>query len=419
MTIQKTSSSFSYRLLLFLVFPFIAFLSSVRRIHIKEHFWIVLLFTLFFCYTFIPYFAGSDADKYVERLGSLGEYGFSQYLDDIKGMYDGGGLYQDAYVYTIQFLVSSFTTDIRIYRLVFGFVYFYTFLSLLKYLLLNVSQKTKLFNWFIIGLVFIISFASGINGVRWPTALMVFLFGSYKYISTSKTKFIVIASLSAFIHFIFFFSVFFLLVFLFTRRFYNPKRTSVLVLMAFFLSAFFASGIKSSLSLVGQAVEERSLEYMENESWKERRIEGFQRLNWYVQLQRSVPNLFVLLALLITTYFGNSLKKSSNTVALQYFSLLCFLASFISGQLVVATDNRFAIVATASGFIYLFHLFNENSENKFLNILRVNYIPIAVLTVLVNMRADLYTVSPNLIFGNLITEAIYRYDQSIQQLLGL
>ena len=300
MTIQKTSSSFSYRLLLFLVFPFIAFLSSVRRIHIKEHFWIVLLFTLFFCYTFIPYFAGSDADKYVERLGSLGEYGFSQYLDDIKGMYDGGGLYQDAYVYTIQFLVSSFTTDIRIYRLVFGFVYFYTFLSLLKYLLLNVSQKTKLFNWFIIGLVFIISFASGINGVRWPTALMVFLFGSYKYISTSKTKFIVIASLSAFIHFIFFFSVFFLLVFLFTRRFYNPKRTSVLVLMAFFLSAFFASGIKSSLSLVGQAVEERSLEYMENESWKERRIEGFQRLNWYVQLQRSVPNLFVLLALLIT-----------------------------------------------------------------------------------------------------------------------
>jgi hypothetical protein len=413
------NTSMPYRLLVFLVLPFAAFAQSVRKIHIKEHFWIVLLFALFYCYTFIPIFSGSDADRYIERFGALNNYGFSQYWKDIKGMYDGSGLYQDAYVYTIQLVVSPFTSDIRVYRLVLGFIYFYTFLSLIKCLILNnLGQRTK-FNWFILGVVFIISFTAGINGIRWPLALMVFLLGTYRYITTSQTKYLFLASLSILIHFIFFLSVLFLLLFVVTRKYYNPKITSLLILGLFIFSNFFALQFTNNAAIIGDGFEEKVVGYTENESWKEQRTEGFKTMNWYVQLQRTVPNTFVFFALIITTYFGIRLRKSDVVTSLQYLAFLSFFISFISAQLVDQNSNRFAIVATAVGLIYLYHLYNENPENKLMNILRKIYIPIALLTILVNMRTDLYTVSPNLIFGNVFTEMFYRFDESIQQLIGL
>lgn len=415
---NSKSSSMPYRLLIFLVLPIAAFAQSVRKIHIKEHFWIVLLFALFLCYTYIP-IPGSDATRYIDRFGSLSNYGFSQYWEDIKGMYDGSGLYRDAYVYTIQLLISPFTSDIRVYRLVLGFIYFYTFLSLIKCLILNnLGQRTK-FNWFILGVVFIISFTAGINGIRWPLALMVFLLGTYRYITTSQTKYLFLASLSILIHFIFFLSVLFLLLFVVTRKYYNPKITSLLILGLFIFSNLFALQFTNNAAIIGDGFEEKVVGYTENESWKEQRTEGFKSINWYVQLQRTLPNTFVFFALIITTYFGLRLRKSDLVTSLQYLAFLSFFISFISAQLVDQNSNRFAIVATAIGLIYLYHLYNENPENKLMNFLRKIYIPIAVLTILVNMRADLYTISPNLIFGNVFTEMIYRFDESIQQLIGL
>ncbi|MEN9304713.1 MAG: hypothetical protein RL264_3142 [Bacteroidota bacterium] len=415
---NSKSSSMPYRLLIFLVLPIAAFAQSIRKIHIKEHFWIVLLFALFFSYTYIP-LQGSDAMRYVDRFGSLNNYGFSQYLEDIKGMYDGSGFYQDAYVYTIQLVVSPFTSDIRVYRLVLGFVYFFTFLSLIKYLILNnLGQRTK-FNWFILGIVFIISFTSGINGIRWPLAFMVFLLGAYRYITTSHKKYLFLASLSLLIHFIFFLSVLIFLLFVLTRKYYKPKITSLFVLVLFFFSNFFATQLTSNATVIGDGFEEKVVEYSENESWKEQRTEGFNSMNWYVQLQRTAPNTFVFFALIITTYFGLKLRKSDLVTSLQYLAFLSFFISFISAQLVDQNSNRFAIVATAVGLIYLYHLYNENPKNKVLNVLRKVYIPIAVLTILGNIRADLYTVSPNLVFGNVLTEMFYRFDESIQGLVGL
>jgi hypothetical protein len=400
------------------VLPISAFAQSVRKIHIKEHFWIVLLFALFFCYTYIP-IPGSDATRYVDRFGSLSNYGFGQYWEDVTNMYDESALYHDAYVYTIQLVVSHFTSDIRVYRLVLGFVYFFTFFSLIKYLIMNnLGQKNK-FNWFILGIIFIISFTAGINGIRWPLALMVFLLGSYRYITTSQLKFLLLACLSALIHFIFFYSVIFFLIYILTKKYYNPKIIALLVLGSFFASTFILSGIKNNLGVLGKGLEGSSLNYIENESWKEKRKEGFQSTNWYVQLQRTAPNIFVILSLFITTYFGFNLKISATTLSLQYFALICFLASYFSSQLLVATDNRFAINATASGFLYLFHLYHENADHKVMKFLKTVYVPIAVLTILVNMRADLYTVSPNLVFGNVFTEMYYKFDESIQDLLGL
>ena len=142
-----------------------------------------------------------------------------------------------------------------------------------------------------------------------------------------------------------------------------------------------------------------------------------QSLNWYVIFDRDSSNYFILFALLITTYFGFSLQKSQLTSNLQYFALLMFLASFFSGQLVDTISNRFYLSANAGGLLYLYHLYHENSSKKIMQTLKKIYIPIIILHILIILRADLYTVSPNLLIGNIFTEMYYSFETSIQDLI--
>lgn len=403
MPIFKNNTSFIYKVILFLIHPFFAFVNSLRQIRERDSFWIILYFALFFSYTFIP-IPYSDATRYEERFGLLGEYNLADYINDLNGMYESDSMYQDAYIYTIQLIVSPISNNIRVYRLVFGLIYFFTYLSLIKRLFLDETKKNKNFNWFILGLIFLFSFTAGINGVRWPLALMVFLFGAYSYLLTSKGKFILIASLSPFIHFIAFYLVIFLIIFVISKKFYRPKIISSLILSAFIFSSIFTSTLKSSSNSFGEGIEEKTNDYTENSRYKEKREGHLSSLNWYVIFDRYSTNYFLLGALLLTTYFGFGLDRSILTNKLQYFALLMFLASFLSGQLVDTISNRFYLSANAFGLIYLYHLYNENSKNRILRYLTYIYIPIVILHSLIILRSDLQTVSPNLFIGNLFFE---------------
>ena len=124
---KSTSLSFKYVYTLFLISPFLLFLKSWRKLYLKPNFFGVFLFSLFYSYTFIP-IPNSDATRYESRISNLGDYNWGRYMIDLQGMYNGTSLYTDAYVYTVQFLLSSFTDNIKVYRLFFGLVYFLTFL---------------------------------------------------------------------------------------------------------------------------------------------------------------------------------------------------------------------------------------------------------------------------------------------------
>ena len=106
-------------------------------------------------------------------------------------------------------------------------------------------------------------------------------------------------------------------------------------------------------------------------------------MNWYFQSKISTPNYFVLTALLCTTYLGYHLKKFQLVIDLQYFALLCFVVFFISAQIVVAADNRYVFNALGVGILYFYNLFNENQDTRIMKNIRIDYLPLLILTVLV------------------------------------
>lgn len=413
---DKNVENKKYAMFLFLFSPFLAFIFSIRNYKVHNYHKYIFLFCMFYALTYIPA-PNSDATRYESRVESMDPYTLTSYVNEITNMYQADAEYNDAYVHTVFLILSPITNNILIYRLFFALIYFTVFLSLIKEMKSTRYTSSPKFNWFILGVIFLISFSSGINGVRFPLALMVFILGYFKYIKLNEKKYLLLASLSFLIHFMMGYLVLFLFIYILTKKFYKPVMALVLLGIFFMFSLTFSSGVKDASSLIGDGIESKTMSYSENEDYKEGRELHLQKVNWYVTLNRYSTNYFVLFALAISIYFVKQRYKSKLLIKLEYFAVLMFIASFISGQLLDTLSNRFYLSANAAGLIYLYCLYDENRTLKIVDRLRMVYIPIVMLHVLIVLRGDLYTVSPNLIFGNIFTEMYYSFDKSIQDYL--
>jgi len=415
----KSINSPKYHFILFLLSPATAFYFGIKNYNSKYARKYIFLFSLFYSMSYIP-IPYSDATRYEKRIQEIPEYTFSSYVNEIKNMYNSDALYNDAYVHTVFFILLPFTRNIIIFRLVFALVYFSVYLALIREIKFsNILSTNKHFNWFILGIIFLISFSSGISGVRWPLALMVFLLGYFKYISKPKIRYLFLVSSSLLIHFIAGYIVFFFFIFILTQRFYNPINSLILLIITFAFNLVIISSVKSSAANFGEGVESKTSAYIGNENYKEKREDHLKSLNWYVRFNRYSTNYFVLFALVMSIYFLRRTNKSNFVLKLEYFAILMFIASFISAQLVDSLSNRFYQSANGCGLIYLYCLYEENKDSKFLNRLQMIYKPIILIHMAVILRGDLYTVSPNVVLGNVFTEMFYSFDTSIQEIIGI
>lgn len=417
--INKDNDNEWYAGILFLILPIVSFIFSIKHFGEKKYNKYVFLFCIFYGLSYIP-IPNSDATRYAARVKVMEPYTFSKYIDEISNMYAADAENNDAYVHTVFLILTPITNNIIFYRLFFAIVYFSVYLALIKELYASrILDKEKKFNWFILGVIFVINLSSPMNGVRFPLAMMVFLLGYFKYIKLKKTKYILLAVSSFLIHFSLSYLAIFLLIYILTRKIYKPITALVLLLATFAFSVTIGNTVISSSGVLGEGIGNKATSYTENETYKEIREAHLEKVNWYINFNRFSTNYFVLISIVLCAYFGINLQKSNFVINLEYFAILMFIASFISGQFVDVLSNRFYLTANASGLIYLFCLYEENRSSEMLNKIRTFYIPIVILHVLIMLRGDLSTISPNLLFGNIFTEILFSFDVSVQDILPI
>lgn len=402
---DKIQNNLPWLWFLSIIYPFLAFVFAVKYFDVKKFRIFIFLFAVFYGITFIPT-EGSDAIRYEERIATLESYSFSKYKNDIATMYDLDAQYNDAYIYTVFFVVSKFSTSLLVYRIVFAGIYFYVLLLLLFtiYDYVNIHKKYKIVIWFLLGFLFLINISSGINGIRWPLGLQLFLLGLFKYAFYQKPKYLLICVSAFFVHYAIGFLLLFLLVYVITKNFYNPIYVFVLVGVLFIATS--GGSINNSISFAGEGIDKKTSGYTTNEDYKEQRNEHLESLNWYIQFNRYSTYYFGLICLVLIILFRKKIYKDQTALNLEYIVLLMYIASFISGQLVDELSNRYYLVANAGFLTYMFYL---TSMNNILLLKRLTfiYIPIGLLHIFIMLRGDQTTISPNLFFGNLFTEYIY------------
>jgi hypothetical protein len=403
---------------LMLILPVIAFYNAVRNFHYKPWRKYIVMFGVLYGLTFIP-IKYSDGSRYAERFEQMSTYTISQYIHDITHFRTAGSIYPDIYAFSLFFWVGLFTRNPQIFHLVTALIYFSVYISLLGSVYDFVKSKNpKPIIWFFLGLVFILSFSAGINGVRWPLALVVFLYGTFKLIIFEKKKYLLIAGLSVFIHFAMIYGVLFLVFYQLTFKKFQMKYIYLFIIISLAVSPFLSDFFVGNLGVFGDSIESQASGYITNEEYKDmRELHTRVKWDWYVRLNANSTYYFGLFSIILISLKRQNLTFDWTSKKMEYIAFLTLGSSIMSGSLVDSISNRYLLIFNGVVMIYLFYLSSINPNRLVFKRLSYILMPLMILRGLVLLRGDLSTVSPVLLAGNPIVMLVYQAEQSIQSFL--
>jgi hypothetical protein len=370
------TSSKNY-LLLFIVWPFLAFITALANYSNKEARAIVYLFIVYYG---LCYYIGQtymDSYAYVLKLQENASLPMSGFLNIFGDLYTNSSL--DIIEPLISFFISRFTSDYSFlfaaYAALFGFFY------LKSINLLYFHYKTNP-NWN--ALIFLVFFAlilpvTTINGVRMWTAAWAFFYGAYQVIIYRKSWYLLLSVGSCLIHWSFISANAILLLYYFIGN-RNLIYLPVTIASFIFPGAFLPILTRFT---VGGSVQNRIAGYINPDY-----ISGVQES---MEQVRSIVNFrydfvfyyFILIIFLIKAIEINKLKDKFENDLFSF--ILLFLAFVNFGHGIPSFGGRFRIVFLLFAVAYVLHFLTKMRGTWSTLITFIGLIPMT-LYVLVELR---------------------------------
>ena len=337
--------------IVFVIWPFLALIESVRNYReswAKNGIW---LFVIFFGFTFVPR-EGNDSMGYILRLQELHNADIS--LSQIFGMfYSEGSGYLDIISTLITFLVSRFTGDYRILFGVFGAIFGFFFSRNIWCLIEATEGKLGTPEKILLILIAIVIPLWYINGVRFWTAAHIFIYGVIQLLLYRRRIGFLILSLSALMHFSFILPIGIL-----GMYWLIGNRTSLYFIL--FLASLFISEINPValrdvlLQYLPDFLDARIYSYT-NEDFLETWRIIYEQSNWYVRWHTGAIKIGVSALLIVIFFTGKAYWKEKEVISLYSFSLLFGgIANAISS---VSSLGRFVFVSYVISLASIFMFF--------------------------------------------------------------
>lgn len=203
---QESKLNRIYAYVVFLVWPFLSAIMAVfnyRAAYAKN---IVWLFCAFFGYTFIISDGEMDANRYKRWLVEMHKRADEPYARLLVEPYKDKGIYAgtDVYSHLMTLTVSRFTDDFRFFFGLIGLVFGYFYSRNIFMVLAHIKEKRLvLLSALLLMTLFLLIPFWNINGYRFYTAAMVFLYGVLKIMLEKKYGYFWAALLSPLVHFSF------------------------------------------------------------------------------------------------------------------------------------------------------------------------------------------------------------------------
>lgn len=356
---HSVSNSVHY-LILFIVWPFLAFCIALTSYSQKEARRVVYFFLIYFGLTLVIhdkfYF---DAAGYALDFQKNATLPFSDFFKIVGGLYNTDTSV-DVFEPFVSFLVSRFTSDYRVlfavYAAIFGFFYLKSIDLLYKGYLknpgLNVSIHLAFFS--------IILPITAISGFRMWTAAWIFFYGAYHAVLYREIRFLILALLSSFVHWSFLTANVILLIYFFAG---NRNYIYLPIALLSFVAPQLISPLFSAISLrLGGALQSRFDSYT-SENYMLFRQGDMAEASWFLQIGNNLVFYYLLFALVVIQVEFRHLMNSKEEKNLFSF-LLLFLALVNFGRSIPSFGGRFQIVffLFATLYVYLFSI--KISGNK-------------------------------------------------------
>jgi hypothetical protein len=345
-------------LLLFLLWPFIAFLTALLNYSHKESKKIVYIFLIYYGLTFVLGNAGNDAERYAMQMQNYADLPFSDFFKIVGGLYTSDTSV-DIIEPFISFIVSRISTYpgflFSAYAALFGFFYLKS-INLLHDLY---KQKPGINALMFLILFIVIEPIWAINGFRMWTAAWIFFYGAYHVVLYRDPKYLILSMASSLVHFSFLSANGILIIY-----FIAGNRNIVylpLALTSFILPKIIMPVFQSFFGILGGALKNRA-EMYSSEAVIQGRQAASEQVAWFMQMGNDLILYYLLLAIIVIQIKQRNLTKEPLEKNLFSFMLL-FLAFVNFAKEIPSFGGRFQIIFFMLATLYIFlYLFKQNEH---------------------------------------------------------
>jgi hypothetical protein len=361
----SVSDSRNY-LLLFLLWPFLAFLAALSNYNQKESRKVVYFFLIYYGLNYvINQEMYMDAAGYAMAFKANAALPFSDFFKIVGGIY-ATETSVDIVEPLISFIVSRFTGDHRFlfaaYAALFGFFYL---------LSINLFYNRYRENPGWSGLIHLAFFTvilpiTSINGFRMWTAAWIFFYGAYHVILYRDPRYLLITFASSLVHWSFLSANIILVIYFFAGNrnlFYFP-----LVIVSFVLPQLIAPVFRVISMGLGGGLQNR-FEMYSSEDYVISRQDALAEDDWFLRIGNDLILYYLILAIIVIQLrFGYLMKEKAEKNLFSF--LLLFLAFVNFGSGIPSFGGRFQIVFFLFATLYVF-LFSVKLPGNKVNLLTV------------------------------------------------
>ncbi|MCU4173864.1 EpsG family protein [Carboxylicivirga sp. N1Y90] len=365
-----------YFLILFIVWPFLAFVFAILNYSRPIAKKIVYLFMVYIGLTFVVNIF-ADGAEYARRLVKFSYLPFSDFYQMIGGMYSSDTTV-DIVQPLITFIVSRFTSHysalFAVFAAVFSIAHVKSINLLYNRFKENMGWHTYLFMAFF---VFILP-VTAINGFRMWTAIWIFFYGAYYVILYKDARYLLITLSACLVHFSMI-SVNALLVI----YYFAGNRNSIyfsLAVLSFILPSFMGPVFEVISQKLGGALETR-YEMYSNEEYASGRRQTMQQAIWYVSFGRDIIFYYLSIAIMIVgyTYRNIEIKKEDKNL----YSFLLLLISFVNfGKTIPSFGGRFQILFVLFGTLYMLMYYIKKPTGRVYPLALIGVFPMLIFAAL-------------------------------------
>lgn len=410
---SKVSRISIYNYILFVIWPFLSLVFALKNYKSTYGKNILWLYCIFIGFTF-AFMEGSYADS-ARTVGELSELNamsldLNQFADYITYSERTNLDYLQV---TLLLIVSIFTDNPNILFAVFGFVFGFFYSRNIWFILEKYEERDRLFSFFIFASFAVAIGPWDINGFRFFTGSMVFLYGVMPFLYKGNWQYLFIAALSILIHWSFIVPMIAVVAYFFIGNRTLP--IFVIFILSYFVSFFSFEQITQYFEMYApEAIQESRGGYV-SESYIERR--GRQRVirNWYVRAHIAWMILFTHVFLAYIYLKKNEyLKKNTGLLSLYNFTLIMFILTNTFKS--IPSVSRFFSISIILAMALAF-LLNQSEKNMFPYWLKAYGVIIMAIFIIVRIRMGFDFIGTSAVFGNPIIASFVENERALIELI--
>lgn len=365
--------------ILFVVWPFIAFLVALFNFSKKEAKTIIYIFIIYFGLTFVNNNTAVDSYRYALGLKATALLPTSDFFKIVGGLYSDTSV--DIFEPLMAFLISRVTSYEGVYfafwAAIFGFFYVKSMGLIFKRIKYNHGWNTVILMTFFVMIIPV----TMISGIRMWTAAWMFFYGTYRAITEKQIRFLFIALAASIVHWSFITANIILFIYYFAG---NRNMIYIPLALSSFIVPQLASPLFAKLALrAGGGFQQRYSGYA-SEGYISAVQEGAAQSAWFMRIANDLVFYYLIVAIIIIQVKYKSFMKGKEEKAL--FSFLTLFLAFVNfGMPIPSFGGRFMLVFFLFATTYLLLFFARLPRERLSLLVILGAFPMLLYS-LVNFR---------------------------------